>query len=119
MADDQYAETLTRIRARFAGELSCAVDSLDQALRRHTRNGNDASKALAAVHRSFLDLSSTGATVGFTATGKAAHAVEEILLQALSAKRALSESEVAKVQDGLSALRSAAQTELPQTSPGG
>ena len=50
-------------------------------------------------------------TMGFIATGKAARAIEQIMLAALKANRPLSADELAKVSEGVVALRAAAAAE--------
>ena len=52
-------------------------------------------ETLARAHRRAHDLCGVGPTMGFVATGQAARTIEQVLLAALKADRALTADEVA------------------------
>jgi chemotaxis protein histidine kinase CheA len=112
MADDVFAERLAKIRARFAANLTGKLDLLDQALPELSGESDHIPAALVTAHRSVHELCGMAPTIGFVATGRAARAVERVLIQSLRARRGLTESEVASVRQDLTALRAAARSEL-------
>jgi hypothetical protein len=111
MAVDQFTERLEKIRIRFVANLSRKIDTLDNTLPELSGEGKAVIERLASAHRSVHELCGMGPTVGFVATGRAARAVERILIQPLRAKRGLTDSEAACVRHGLEVLRAAAQAE--------
>jgi chemotaxis protein histidine kinase CheA len=111
MVVDQFTERLEKIRSRFAANLDRKIETLDRSLAQLSGTEDGVVARLATVHRSVHELCGMGPTVGFVATGRAARAVERILIQSLRAKRGLTESEVAGVRQGIAELRAAAQAE--------
>jgi chemotaxis protein histidine kinase CheA len=53
-----------------------------------------------------------GSTVGFPATGRAAHEVEDLLRAAQNEHRGLSDDEISKLRERLIALRAAVEREM-------
>ncbi len=69
-------------------------------------------KHVTESYRHLHSISGIGATVGFTATGEAAHLAEAALLPAYHQKRGLTEAEIASLKKALARLRDAASSEL-------
>jgi hypothetical protein len=107
---DLFAERLAAVRQRFAAKLDARIADIEAAM--PALRGGDGGETLARAHRRAHDLCGVGPTMGFVATGKAARAIEQIMLAALKADRPLAPDEVARVTDGLAALRSAAASEI-------
>jgi chemotaxis protein histidine kinase CheA len=112
MSADQFEARLARVRHRFAttleSKISNAVVSADQMT-------NGESQVLECVSESYRHLHSIcgiGPTVGFNATGEAAHAAKAALVQAYLEKRGPTEGEVSNLKRGLAKLRLAAASEL-------
>lgn len=108
MEQDEFAERLAMVRKRFAGKLTKRIEDTGAAL--PTLAGDNAAviEAVAVTHRCIHELCGIGATVGFDATGQAARTMERVLLAATRSNRGLTTEEVASLQAGLIALRSAA-----------
>lgn len=64
-----------------------------------------------ATHRAMHELCGIGPTVGFAATGRAARAIERMLLIACRERRGLTIAETAEFETGLKALRAAAHAD--------
>lgn len=111
---DLFAERFAAVRQRFAAKLDVRIADIESAL--PALRGGDGGETLARAHRRAHDLCGVGPTMGFVATGKAARMIEQVMLAALKADRPLNTDEVARVTEGLAALRSAAAAET-QTSP--
>jgi chemotaxis protein histidine kinase CheA len=105
---DLFAERFAAVRERFAAKLDARIDEIAATGPKLSRGD---AQALAHAHRRAHDLCGVGPTMGFIATGKAARAIEQIMLAALKANRPLSSDELAKVSEGVVALRAAATTE--------
>jgi chemotaxis protein histidine kinase CheA len=71
-----------------------------------------AAPAVEEAYRSMHGIVGVGLTVGFPATGHAAHDVEDVLRVPQKAKRGLTDDEVQALRKNLDALREAAQREL-------
>jgi hypothetical protein len=112
MQGDQFAKRLADVRRRFAGKLAGRIAEIDTALPHLTGTGGDVAAAVYTAHRKIHDLCGVGPTLGFTATGQAARVCERILLQPSRAERGLTEQEMAKLKEGLAALRAAAQNDM-------
>ena len=106
---DLFAERLAGVRARFAAKLGARIDEIEATVAELDRQ--DAQETLARAHRRAHDLCGVGPTIGFVETGKAARAIEQIMLAALKANRPLSGDEVARIADGVVELRSAARAD--------
>ena len=115
MAVDVFAERLAKIRNRFMAALPGTLDANDATL---PQLGGSA-EAVAETYRRLHGIAGTGPTIGFAATGKAARAAEEILIGAYRGARSLTGDEAASLKDALTALRTAAQSELQVNGSGG
>jgi chemotaxis protein histidine kinase CheA len=65
-----------------------------------------------AAYRHLHGIYGVGATVGFAATGEAAHAAETALMLAYQEKRGLTDTEVLRLKRALARLRDVAASEL-------
>jgi len=117
MDESEFAERIAKIRARFISKLADKIQETDAALPHLAGEGGGAD-AVAATYRRFHDMIGIGSTIGFEATGHAARAIDAILVEPYRERRALSDDEVAKLVEGLKALRIVARTEMqsPQDS---
>jgi hypothetical protein len=110
VTSDVFAERFAAVRQRFAAKLDSRIDEIEATVPRLGREG--ALDALELAHRRVHDLCGVGPTMGFVATGTAARSIEQMLLAALKAQRLLNDDELARLRDGIVALRSAATTEV-------
>jgi tetraacyldisaccharide-1-P 4'-kinase len=114
MDESQFAERIAQIRARFAAKLVDKLQQTDAALPHLAGDGTDSADAVEAAYRRFHDVCGIGRTIGFEQTGRAARILDAILIGPFRDHRGLSNDELAKLKDGLAALRIVAQTELHQ-----
>jgi hypothetical protein len=97
--DDSFAERIAAIRQRFIAKLDGRIDII----------GLD---TLELAHREAHGLCGVGQTLGFVGTGKVARSIEQLLLAALKAERALTDDESAHLREGIVLLRSTATVEV-------
>lgn len=118
MDESEFAERIAKIRARFISKLADKIQETDAALPHLAGDGGNAAEAVAATYRRFHDMIGIGSTIGFEATGQAARAIDAILAEPYRQHRSLSDDELAKLAEGLKALRIVARTEMqsPQDS---
>ena len=112
MTEDVLAERVARVRQRFIDTLEGKIAATFAAL---PTLGSDTAPAIAAVGESYRclhGLVGIGRTVGFPATGEAAHEAEDVLRGAYQAGRGLTADEVSRLEDRLAALRLVAVREL-------
>ena len=114
MTSDLFAERFAAVRERFAAKLDSRIDEIEATVRALGREGSQ--ETLAHAHRRAHDLCGVGPTMGFVAIGKAARAIEQVLLAALKSGRALTAQEIAQLTEGVAQLRSAA---VAETRPAG
>jgi chemotaxis protein histidine kinase CheA len=115
MEGDIFAERLAGVRKRFAAKLPVRIAEIDAALPELAGEGGQVAAAVYTVHRKVHDLCGIGPTLGFLATGQAARICEKILLQPSRGERGLTEQELARLQEGLVALRAAAHNDMQST----
>src|SRR5262245_41582845 len=115
MAGDIFAERFAGVRKRFAARLPDRLDEIDAALPGLMGEGGEIAAAVHNAHRKVHDLCGIGPTLGFTATGQAARVCERILLQPFRGERGLTEQELARLKEGLVALRAAAANDIQST----
>ena len=115
MDGDPFTERLASVRKRFSAKLAGRLADIDAALPELTGDGDEVAAAVYTAHRKVHDLCGIGPTLGFIATGAAARACERILLEPSRGERGLTEQELARLKEGLVALRAAAQTEIQST----
>jgi hypothetical protein len=115
MDGDPFLERLAGLRQRFCAKLGGRLAEIDASLPDLTGEGGAVAAAVYATHRKVHDLCGIGPTLGFSATGSAARVCERILLEPSRGERGLTEQEMARLKDGLAALRVAAQHEIQST----
>jgi hypothetical protein len=108
--NDLFAERFAVVRKRFAAKLDARIDEIEATVPKLGPTGDI--EALAFAHRRAHDLCGVGPTMGYVVTGKAARSIERLLLTALKAQRALSESELERLRAGIAQLRTAASAEV-------
>jgi HPt (histidine-containing phosphotransfer) domain-containing protein len=116
MGADGFAKRLDEVRQRFAARLLDRIAEIDGALPQLTGEGGVALTAVSTAHRQLHDLCGAGPTLGFHATGKAARACEQILLQPARMKRGLTQQEMAQLSESLAGLQAAARIDMQSTS---
>ena len=116
MEGDVFAERLAGVRKRFAAKLPARLAEIDIALPELAGEGAEVAAAVYTAHRKVHDLCGIGPTLGFTATGQAARVCERILLQPSRTERGLTEQELARLKEGLVALRVAARNDVQSMS---
>jgi HPt (histidine-containing phosphotransfer) domain-containing protein len=109
---DQFEMRVARVRHRFAATLENKIEIATASADRLSRNDGSAMVYVSDSYRHLHSIYGVGATVGFAATGEAAHAAEAALLQAYQQKRALTEAEVLRLKKALAKLREVAASEL-------
>ena len=111
MHADQFETRLARVRHRFAttleGKITNAVVTAD-----HMSRSVDGVMQVSESYRNLHGICGIGPTVGFTATGEAAHVAEAALMQAYRESRGLTQTEVLSLKKALERLRVAAASEL-------
>jgi hypothetical protein len=117
MGGDPFLERLASVRQRFSSRLEGRLAEIDAALPELTGDGGAVAAAVYTAHRRVHDLCGIGPTLGFNATGTAARVCERILLEPSRGERGLTEQELARLKEGLAALRAAAQNEIQSNSP--
>lgn len=116
MGGDPFLERLAGLRQRFCAKLAGRLAEIDDALPELTGEGRAVAAAVYTAHRKVHDLCGIGPTLGFAATGSAARVCERILLEPSRGERGLTEQELARLKDGLAALRAAAESEIHSAS---
>jgi hypothetical protein len=115
MDGDVFAERLACVRQRFCAKLAGRLGEIDAALPDLAGQGTAVAAAVYATHRKVHDLCGIGPTLGFDAIGTAARVCERILLEPSRRQRGLSEPELARLKEGLEALRAAAENDMQAT----
>jgi hypothetical protein len=115
MPADLFTERLARVRQRFVLSLESKIEETYTELPKLCGEGRDVTDALGETYRRIHGIVSTGPTVGFAATGKAARTVENVLLEPYRATRGLVANEADALRKALHVLREAAQRELETT----
>ena len=109
---DPYAERLAKVRHRFAATLESKIEDTFIALPSLTGEESSVAEVIEETYRRIHSIAGIGKAVGFAATGRAARTVENVLMPAHSAGRALKAEEATRLRKELQALREAAQQEL-------
>jgi chemotaxis protein histidine kinase CheA len=112
MSIDIFADRLARVRRRFASTLQGRIDDTSASLDKLAAKAPAAATAVGEVYRCVHGIVGVGPTVGFPATGRAAHGVEDVLRPAQNERRGLSADEMARVKERLIELRTAAEREM-------
>ena len=109
--EDEFAERLARVRARFAAALDGKIGDSFAALETMA-GGGETIEIVIAVHRRLHEMCGIAATLDFAAIGNAAGSAESVMCAAAKAKRALTPAEMATLKSELEALRRAAAGDL-------
>jgi HPt (histidine-containing phosphotransfer) domain-containing protein len=112
MTVDPFTDRLARVRTRFASTLPGKIDGICVALPRFSAVLPEAAVVVAEAYRCVHGIVGIGPTVGFPASGKAAHDVEDILRPPQQQRRGLSADEIARLTATLQTLREVAAREL-------
>lgn len=112
MYADQFEVRVARVRHRFATTLESKIKTAMMSADRMARGGDGVVQNVSESYRHLHSICGIGATVGFAATGEAAHQAESALLHAYHEKRGLTEGEVLNLKKALARLRDAAANEL-------
>jgi chemotaxis protein histidine kinase CheA len=114
---DHFEERLAKVRYRFASTLEGKIEDIYADLPLLSGDARDIN-AVEACYRRVHSICGIGPTVGFVRTGRTAHDVEAILLEAYRAHRPLTDSEAATFRKKLHELRETAKSELQTTFAG-
>lgn len=112
MMIDPFADRLARVRARFASTLAGKIDETYAAIPKLFDVAPTAAGAVAEAYRCIHGIVGVGPTVGFPASGRAAHEVEDILRPPQQQRRGLTAEELSLLTKTLQALRETAAREL-------
>jgi HPt (histidine-containing phosphotransfer) domain-containing protein len=112
MTADPFADRLARVRARFSAALAGKIDDACAAIPQFSDVLPAAAAAVADAYRCVHGIVGVGPTVGFPASGRAAHEVESILRPPQQQRRGLSAEEIARLAVALQTLREVAAREL-------
>jgi hypothetical protein len=112
MHADQFEIRLARVRHRFATTLESKIEDVIVSAGLMFRSDDGAIKHISESYRHSHGICGIGPTVGFSATGEAAHFAEVALMQAHHESRGLTEEEVLSLKKALEHLRVVATSEL-------
>lgn len=112
MYSDLFEVRVARVRHRFATTLENKIETTMVSADRLGRNEGSAVKYVSDSYRHLHSIYGVGATVGFAATGEAAHAAETALMQAYREGRDLTAQELLLLKRALARLRDIAASEL-------
>lgn len=112
MHTDQFEVRLAIVRHRFATTLESKIQDAVISASLMSHNNVGVTKRISDSYRCLHGICGIGPTVGFSATGEAAHFAEAALMQAHREGRGLSEREVFGLKEALEHLRLAAASEL-------
>jgi hypothetical protein len=113
---DQFSERLDAIRIRFASALEDKIKDTYAELPHLSEAGVDVVNVVANAYRRIHGICGVGPMVGFGATGRAAKAVEGVLIDAYRSQRGLTAAETTRLEQTLGLLAAAAQAELRSNS---
>jgi chemotaxis protein histidine kinase CheA len=115
MTEDILAQKVAQVRQRFMASLPAKIDDTCAELPKLSGEAAPTAEAVAAVaeaYRRMHGIVGVGRTVGFPATGSAAHDVEDVLRPPYYAGRALTADEISLLKNTLQTLRTVAAREL-------
>jgi chemotaxis protein histidine kinase CheA len=112
MTADPFTDRIARVRDRFATTLAGKVDETCAAIPHLSYVAPSAAVAVAEAYRWVHGIVGVGPTVGFPASGNAAHDVENVLRTAQQERRGLTADEIALLTKTLQVLREVAAREL-------
>jgi len=112
MTADPFTDRLTRVRDRFAASLAGKIEGVCAAVSNFSDGDAGAAAAVEEAYRFVHGMVGVGPTVGFPATGSAAHEVENVLRGARTERRGLTSGEISLLARTLETLRETAAREL-------
>jgi hypothetical protein len=112
MHADQFEIRLAIVRHRFATTLESKIEDAVVSANRMSPSTDGVIKHVSESYRLLHGICGIGPTVGFSATGEAAHFAEVALMQAYRESRGPTEKEVLSLKKALEHLRVAAASEL-------
>jgi chemotaxis protein histidine kinase CheA len=112
MSVDVFADRLARVRRRFVSTLQGRIDDTDASIPKLRHGTAGAAAAVGEAYRCMHGIVGVGPTVGFPATGRTAHAVEDFLRPAQNERRGLSDNEILTLHERLLDLRAAVEHEM-------
>jgi len=112
MTIDPFTDRLARVRRRFVSTLESKIENAYAAIPQLSNGAPAAAPAVAEAYRCMHGIVGIGPTVGFPATGHAAHDVEAVLRPPQQAKRGLTDDEIQTLKTCLHTLRETAEREL-------
>jgi chemotaxis protein histidine kinase CheA len=117
MTLDPYTDRLARVRQRFVSSLEGKIEDTFAAIAKLSGAASAGAPAVDTAYRCMHGILGIGPTVGFPATARAAHDVEDVLRLAQRDKRGLTDAEALAFKQRLHALREAALCELQSFHP--
>jgi chemotaxis protein histidine kinase CheA len=115
--NDVVLERLGRVRARFIASLNDKIRETYDAIPHLAASYPAVGDVIGETYRRIHNIVGVGATIGFAETGRAAHAVESILLAPQRAARGLTDAEICDFGAALDHLRETAARELEVDRP--
>jgi hypothetical protein len=112
MHADLFAVRLAKVRHRFATTLESKITAVVVSADCMSRSNDGMTKHISKSYQKLHGISGIGPTVGFCATGEAAHSAEVTLMPAYCASRELTGSEILSLKKALEHLRAAAASDL-------
>jgi len=112
MTVDPFTDRIARVRRRFATTLAGKIDETCAAIPQLSDVSPAAAAAVAEAYRCIHGIVGVGPTVGFPASGRAAHDVENVLRPSQRERRGLTADEIVRLTKTLQVLREAATREL-------
>jgi chemotaxis protein histidine kinase CheA len=112
MHADMFEVRVAKVRHRFAATLTSKIDTTMISADRMSSDDDGVIGYVSDSYRHLHSIHGVGATVGFAATGEAAHTAEAALMQAYLEKRRLTEAEMRTLKKALARLRDVAASEL-------
>lgn len=112
MTADVFVDRLAKVRQRFVSTLEAKIEETSAALPALGGAATHAAAAVADAYMRIHGIVGIGRTVGFPDTGRAAHAVEDVLRQPYRTGRGLVADEISLLREALQTLRAVAAREL-------
>ncbi len=94
MSEDAFADRLARVRRRFVSTLRGGSTTPPLSLPKLSTEAPASASAVGEAYRCVHGIVGVGPTVGFPATGRVAHEVEDLLRPAQNERRGLTDEEM-------------------------
>ena len=112
MTLDPFMDRFVRVRHRFATSVTGKIDQACATVSDLSASETAAATAVDEAYRCVHGIVGVGPTIGFPASGKAAHDVEDVLRPPHQQRRGLSAEEIARLTAALQVFREVAAREL-------